>query len=188
MSKNPYATYRDREQRKSTSKHQFLFMISICSQQMKRHRFHCFISFAQIADIHMSGKRRNSSIGPKWEVNYLYNGQLSTSRCIKTVIIFQQQDVFNVKTDGSVQLFQKIGTIIRSSHDSKWQACLRETDADRSWQSGHGEPWTSRRDEDPTQGNPVWLQPFAVNLEDLRRMCSHIPLREESASEGDAEA
>ena len=29
--------------------------------------------------------------------------------------------------------------IIRSSADSKWQACMRETEADRSWQAGHGE-------------------------------------------------
>ena len=27
------------------------------------------------------------------------------------------------------------------------QCCMRETDADRSWQTGHGESWTSRRDE-----------------------------------------
>ena len=67
----------------------------------------------------MSGKRRNSTIGPKWEDNFLYNGQLSTSRFFKTVIIFQKLFVFNIEINGSVQLFQKLGTIIRSSHDSK---------------------------------------------------------------------
>ena len=113
-----------------------------------------FMSFAQNADIHMGGKRRNSTNGQKWEDNFLYNGQLSTSRCIKTV---------------NQSKFQNIVTIIRSGNDSKWQACMRETDADRSWQAGHGEPWTSKRNEqkDPTQGIPVWLQPFTVNLEDL---------------------
>ena len=60
------------------------------------------ISFAQNADIHMSGKRRNSTTDQKWEDNYLYNGQLSTSRCIKTVIIFQQHFAFNIKIKGSV--------------------------------------------------------------------------------------
>ena len=34
-------------------------------------------------------------------------GQHSTSRCIKTVIIFQQHFVFNIEVKGSVQLFQK---------------------------------------------------------------------------------
>ena len=67
----------------------------------------------------MSGKRRNSTMSPKWEVNYLYNGQLSTSRCIKTVIIFQQQFVLNIEINGSVQSFQEIGNIIIFSDDSK---------------------------------------------------------------------
>ena len=54
----------------------FLFMISICSQQCyyslkKRQRFYCFISFVYNADIHMSGKHRNSTVGPNWEDNYL---------------------------------------------------------------------------------------------------------------------
>ena len=102
---------------------------------------------AQDADIHMSGKRRTSTIDQKWEDNYLYRRQLSTSRCIKTVIIFQQHFVYNIEINGSVQLFQKIGTIIRSSNSSKWQACMRGTVADNSWQAGHGELWTSKRDE-----------------------------------------
>ena len=59
--------------------------------------------------------------------------------------LFQQQFVFNIEINGSVKLFQKIGTIIRTSHDPKWQACMRETDADRSWQAGHRKPWTSIR-------------------------------------------
>ena len=84
------------------------------------------------------------------EDNYLCHGQLCTSRCIKTVIIFLQQFVFNIETKGSVKFFRWIGNIIRSSDDSKCQACMRETDADRSWQAGLRKPWTSiqkRRDE-----------------------------------------
>ena len=46
--------------------------------------------------------RWNSTIGQKWEDNYLYNGQLSTSRCVKIVIIFQQRFVFNIEMKGSV--------------------------------------------------------------------------------------
>ena len=59
--------------------------------------------------------------------------------------LFQQQFVFNIELNRSVKLFQTFWTIIRSSHDSKWQACMRETDADRSWHTGHGKPWTSTR-------------------------------------------
>ena len=175
------------------SKHKFLFMISICSEQcnysMKRHRFYCFISFAQDADIHMSGKRRNSTIGPKWEDNCLYNGQLSTSRCIKTVIIFQQHFVFNIEIKGSVKLFQKSGAFFRSSNNSKWQACMRETDADRSWQASHGEPWTSRRDE---QGRSNARHSCLVRtLHSYSRgpggaVLAHSSEREKSDSEGDA--
>ena len=69
---------------------------------MKSQRFYCFIHFAWNADIHMSGKRRNSTIDPKWEDDYLWNGQLCSSRCIKTVIIFQQHFVFNIEMKGSV--------------------------------------------------------------------------------------
>ena len=147
---------------------------------MKRQRFYCFTSFAQNADIQMSGKRRNSTIDQKWEDNYLHSGQLSSPRCIKTVIKFQQHFVFNIEIKGSRWWFPKIGTMIRSGNDSKWQACMRETDADRSWQAGHGEPWTSRRDEQGRSNarhSCVGKQPFTVNLEDLeahvlaRRWC-----------------
>ena len=89
-----------------TRKHQFLFLISICSQQCnyssKRQRFYCFVNFAQNADVHMSGKRRNSTIDQNWEDNDLCSGQLSTSRCIKTVIIFQEHFVFNIEINGAV--------------------------------------------------------------------------------------
>ena len=115
----------------------------------------------------MIGKRRNSTIDQKWEDSYLYNGQLSTSRCIKTVIIFQQHFVFNIKIKGSVKLFQKIGVIIRSSNNSKWQACMREktmlTDHDKQ-ATENREPADEMNKEDPTQGLPVWLQPFTVHL------------------------
>ena len=138
----------------------------------------------------MSGKRRNSTIGPKWEDNYLYKGQHSIARYIKAVIIFQQHFVFNVEIKRSVQLFQKIGNIIRSSDNLKWQACMRETDADRSWQAGHAEPWTSKRDEQG-RSNAIHLclvtySPSPLIQMTWRHMCSHTPEREISDSEGDA--
>ena len=45
----------------------------------------------------MSGKRRNSTVDQKWEVNYLKNEQLSTSLCTRIVIIFLQQLGFYIK-------------------------------------------------------------------------------------------
>ena len=91
--------------------------------------------------------------------------------------LFQQQFVFNIEINRSINLFQKTWTIIRSGHDSKCLACMRETDADRSWQagsSGNREPACEffsdeMYKEDPTQGIPNWLQPFTVNLEDLEK-------------------
>ena len=53
---------------------------------MKRQRFYCFLYFVQIADIHLSGNRWNSTIDEKLEVNYLYNGQLRASCRAWTVI------------------------------------------------------------------------------------------------------
>ena len=71
------------------------------------------------------------------------------------------------------KLFQKIGTIIRSIHDSKWQSRSRET------VNQHTKCFSDKiYKEDPTQGIPDWLQPFSVNLEDLEYMCSHFPLKE----------
>ena len=133
-------------------------------------------------------KRRNSTSGQLLEVNYLYNGQLRTSCRTRTVIIFQQQFVFNIEINGSVKLFQKIGTIIRSSNDSKWQACTRETDADRSWQAGHGKPWTSIRFFFQMRcarnfQRKVFLigySPSHLISRTWRCMCSHIPLIERS--------
>ena len=159
-------------------------MISICSQQcnysMKRQRFCCFMSFAQNADIHMSGKQRNSPIDTKWEDNYLYNGQPSTSCRTSIVIFFKQQFGFYIGTEGSVQFFWRIGNVIRCSRDSKCQA--------RS-----GKPWTSTQKKDemhtwaPTQGILVWWQPITVHLVDLEAFVpAHYSERVNSDSEGDA--
>ena len=49
------------------------------------------------------------------------------------------------------------------------------------------EPANEMNKEDPTQGIPVWLQPFTVNLEDLEtQVLAHSSAREKSDSEGDA--
>ena len=102
------------------------------------------------------------------------------SRCTRIVIIFQQHFVFNIEIKGSVLLFQENGNIIRSSDNSKWQACMRETDADRSWQAGHGEPWTNRRDEHGRSNarHSCLVTALHSSSRGPEYMCSHIPLKE----------
>ena len=60
------------------------------------------------------------------------------------------------------------------------------TDPDKQ-ATGNREPANEMNKEDPTQGIPVWLQPFTVNLEDLEtHVLAHSSAREKSDSEGDA--
>ena len=64
---------------------------------------------------------------------------------------------------------------------------MRETDADRSWQAGHGQPWTSRRDE---QGRSNARQSCYSPWQLIKRIWEHSArtflCRENSDSEGDA--
>ena len=60
------------------------------------------------------------------------------------------------------------------------------TDPDKQ-ATGNREPANEMNKKDPTQGVPVWLQPFTVNLEDLEtHVLAHSSAREKSNSEGDA--
>ena len=60
------------------------------------------------------------------------------------------------------------------------------TDPDKQ-ASGNREPANEMNKEDPTQGDPVWLQPFTDNLEDLEtHVLAHSSERENSDSEGGA--
>ena len=72
-------------------------------------------------------KRRNSTIGQKLEVNYLYSGQLRTSCRTRIVIIFLQQLGFHIETKGSVKFFRWIGNIIRSDPDKLVTAFHRKS-------------------------------------------------------------
>ena len=70
-----------------TRKHKCTFKISICSSQcnysIKREQFYRLVSFAKNTDVHMSGKRRNSTIDQKigrqllvqWTTLYLLSYQ-----------------------------------------------------------------------------------------------------------------
>ena len=81
-------------------------------------------------------------------------------------------------------IIPEIGNIIWSSNNSKWQECMRETDADRSWQAGHGncEPENEMNKEDPTQSLP-----FGYNLEDLEaHVLAHSSERVNSDSQDEA--
>ena len=152
---NPYnGSDRKWEKCRQTRRHKCMFNISICSSHCnyskKRQQFYRLASFAQNTDVHMSVKTAQLHDWPKWEDNYLYNGQLCTSCRTRIVIIFQQQLGFYIETKGSVQILGWIRNIIRSNDDSKCQACMREIDADKSWQAGLGKLSFStqrRRDE-----------------------------------------
>ena len=144
---------------------------------MKRQQFSCFISFGQNADVHLSGKRRNSTIGPNCEDTCLYDGRRSTSRCIKTVVMFQQHFCLQHRD-------QRISLIIPEN----WEHCQIQWQLEvTSMHAGNREAADETNKEDPTQGILVWLQPIAVNLEDLETLVlAHSSERENSDSEGDA--
>ena len=57
---------------------------------------------------------------------------------------------------------------------------MRGTDADRSWQAGHGEPWTSKRDEQGrSNARHSWLViALHIKSKEPGDMCSHIPVKE----------
>ena len=63
-------------------------------------------------------KRLNSMIDKKTEKTITWT--MDNLVPLVVPIIFQEQFVFNIEINGSVQLFQKIGNIIRSTDESKW--------------------------------------------------------------------
>ena len=89
---------------------------------------------------------------------------------------------------------QKIGAVVRSSHDSTWQACVRGADAERSWLAGHGKAWTSiqiifltrctRRIQ--RKAFPIGCSPSQFISRTWRSVLAHCSERVKSDSEGDA--
>ena len=153
---------------------------------MKRQRFFCFMRFAWNTDIPLSGK--------KGETPQLANNWKSITRFLDNFVLLVVPGLSSPPAAVCLQhrdqriskIVQKIGTIIRSSPDSKWQACMRETDADRSWQAGHGKPWTSRRKKKQTRCTRriqrkaflIGYSPSQLILKTWRCMCSHILVKE----------
>ena len=121
---------------------------------------------------------------PKWEDNYKYNRQLSTSRCIKIVSSYSSSSLsLTSRSTDQSYCSRKLGTLSDPvTTRSAKHACGKpmqtnpEKPASGSRGSAHIEDETDK--EDPTQGFPDWLQPFTVDLEDLEAQCSHIPLKE----------
>ena len=76
--------------------------------------------------------------------------------------------------------FRKLGTVLDPvTTRSDKHACGKPMLTDHDKQAtGDREPANETNKEDPTQGIPVWLQPFTVNLEDLEAQCSHILVKE----------
>ena len=167
-------------------------MISICSQQcnysMKRQRFCCFISFAQNADIHMSGKRRNSTIDQKM------GRQLLVPRTTQYFMLYQDLSSSSrlsstTRSTDQSNYSKKLGTL--SDPVTTWSdkhACGKPMLTDHDKQAtGNREPANEMNKEDPTQGIPVWWQPFTFYLEDLEaHVLAHSSEREISDSEGEA--
>ena len=171
-SKTPYATYRDQGQCKWTSKHKFLFMISICSQQcnysMKRLRFFCFKSFAQ--------KRGYSN---EWKTTKLHDWHKIGSQFLvqwTTQNLSLSQDCHQIPAAVCLQTSRSTDQSNYSRKLGPWSDPVT-TRSDKQ-ATVNREPANEMNKEDPTQGIPVWLQPFTVIWRTWRRMCSHIPLKE----------
>ena len=138
----------------------------------------------------MSGKRRISTSGPNWEDNFFYSRQLSTSRCIKTVIIFQQHFLSSTSrsTDQS-NYFRKLRTLLdQVTTRSDKNACGKPMLTDHDKQAtGNREPANEMNKQDPKEGIPDWWKPFTDNLENLEaHVLAHSSERANSGLEGDA--
>ena len=128
----------------------------------------------------MSGKRRNSRL--------TQNGKTITCTVDNSVLLVVSRlssyssSILSSTSRSKDQsnYFRKLWTLL-DPVTTNWQACTRETDADRSWQAGHGETvnqqtrWTRKMQRkaflfgySPSQS--IWRT--------WRRMCSHIPLKE----------
>ena len=155
-------------------------MISICSQQcncsMKRRWSYCFKSFAQNAEIHMSGKLRDYTIGQEWEVNYLYNGQLSTCRCIKTVV--NSSSVLSRTSRLTDQFYysRKLGPLLDPvTTRSDKHACGKPMLTDHDKQATENrEPANETNKEDPWRKACLFgYSPSQSIWRTLRRKCLH---------------
>ena len=144
------------EKCKQTRRHKCMFTISICSSQCnyskKRQQLYLALSLGKLCSEHGCSYEWKNSETPRLTQNgktitcIMY--KLCTSRWTRIIIIFQQLG-FHIKTKGSVKIFWWIRSINRSNDDSTCQACVRETDANQSWQGSLGKPWFSahrRRD------------------------------------------
>ena len=138
-SKTPQATCRDREQCRWMSKHKFLFMISICSQQcnysMKRQQFSCFISFGQ--------KRWYSY---EWKTTKLHNWP----KLWRQLLVRWTTQYFSLYQDCRHIPAAFLSSTSRSKNQSNYFRKLRTLSdpvTTRSDKHACGKPWTSRRDE-----------------------------------------
>ena len=136
---------------------------------MKRQRCYCFISFAQNTDSHISGKRRNSTIGQEWEVNYLYNGQLSTFSLYQDCHHIPAAFCL-INQDQRISPTRKLGPLsdqeaTRSDRHACGKPMLRDHDKQAT---GNREPANEMNKEDPTQG-PFCYSPSQLTLRTWKR-------------------
>ena len=106
---------------------------------MKRQRFYWFVSFAQNTDVHMSGKRRNSTIGPKWEDNFLKKNNIFVPLAEPRLSSSSSSIVSSPSTSTEQSnYFRKLRTLLAPVTTRSDKHACGKTDADRSWQAGHG--------------------------------------------------
>ena len=177
---------------KKTRTHEFLFTISIfwlqCDYSMKLQRFYFFKYFAQNTDIHFSGQSAKLHDWPIMGSQLLVQRTTSYFLSYQDCHLFQEQFVLNIEINGSVQLFQKIGTVyqiqsrleLTSLHAGNrcWQIL---TSRPRETVNQHTKKFFRRDVQGGCNGRRSWL---VTALHSLSRgpgeMCSHIPLKERS--------
>ena len=144
---------------------------------MKRQWFYCFISFAQNADIHMSGKTITCTLDNSVLLVVSRLSSYSSSILSSTS---RSKDQSNYSRQ--LRTFLDPATTRSDKHE-----CGKPMLADDKQATENREPANEMNKEDPTQGIPVWLQPFTVILEDLEALVvADSSERENSDSEGDA--
>ena len=137
----------------------------------------------------MSGKRRNSTIGPEWE-DITCTMDNSVLLVVSRLSSYSSSILSSTsRSKDQSNYFRKLGT----SSDpvttrSGERACGKPMLTDHDKQAtGNREPADETNEEDPMQIISVWLQPFTVDLEDLEaQVLAHSSERANSDSEGDA--
>ena len=109
---------------------------------------------------------------------------LSSSTCSSSASTSRPKDQSNSSGESETS---SAPVTTRSDMHACGKPMLTDHDKQATGNRGPAHKEDEMNKEDPTQGIPVWLQPFTVNLEDLEtHVPAHTSEREISDSEGDA--